>query len=406
MTPGLKHRIKGSLLGGAALELRTRIGDSLARLLQRPRWSSLVLGPPKGFYWGIDEYIRGCSREARETVYRVLIPSQEVTIPAPRAIFGVGDDSVCRQLTFRTETGFLVTLPSARYYSSPRSIITADDRLLADVSAWFGPHPAQHWIFRKWKLKSARHLKGNTLSLGGRANYFHFLLDSLPALHLLDLAGQSLNDFDHIITECPRLPFEESLLNHFQIQRHKLVDPKRYPHLLCERLTIPSPGWQHGKWRVDYLERTFGERGIAPRSDSKRVYVSRRHAQTRRVENEIELMGVLRRHGFTIAEMEQLSFYEQVGLFRQAEVVIATEGAALTNLCFCQPGARILMLMSDSVLYSHAAMRLWDLISVYRRLEFYLFFARPSNRDAAQGNTYDLWVDGQDFEAAIVRLLD
>lgn len=75
---------------------------------------------------------------------------------------------------------------------------------------------------------------------------------------------------------------------------------------------------------------------------SKRIYVSRKNAKMRLVENEAEVENLLKKYGFDIVLAEELSFQEQVLLFSQCEVFISIHGAALTNLIFMTEGTQVL----------------------------------------------------------------
>lgn len=68
-----------------------------------------------------------------------------------------------------------------------------------------------------------------------------------------------------------------------------------------------------------------------------RIYVSRRHAATRRLRNEDALAGALAAElGFEVVDNETLSLREQVRRYRHAEVIAGPHGAGLANLVFAR----------------------------------------------------------------------
>ena len=75
---------------------------------------------------------------------------------------------------------------------------------------------------------------------------------------------------------------------------------------------------------------------------ARRIYVSRQSAQLRRPKNEAALSDMLKGLGFEAHDPGRLPFREQVALFSSAGVIVAPHGAALANLMFCRPGARVL----------------------------------------------------------------
>lgn len=75
------------------------------------------------------------------------------------------------------------------------------------------------------------------------------------------------------------------------------------------------------------------------------IYV-RRNAGLRNVQNVDELDALAAQLGWTTVSPERLSFDEQVRVFHSARLVIGATGAAMANLIFCRPGARVAVMMS------------------------------------------------------------
>ena len=74
----------------------------------------------------------------------------------------------------------------------------------------------------------------------------------------------------------------------------------------------------------------------------KRLYISRRKSRRRRLAGEEQLEGRLREMGFTILHLEELSFGEQIRIFHQAETVVATHGAGLSNLVWSEAPCKVI----------------------------------------------------------------
>ena len=88
----------------------------------------------------------------------------------------------------------------------------------------------------------------------------------------------------------------------------------------------------------------------------RRLYISRADSGGRVLINEKEIIERAARAGFTPVELSKLSLADQVRLFTEASHILAPHGAGLTNIGFCQPGARLCELHMDS--YVHWAFRL------------------------------------------------
>jgi hypothetical protein len=82
------------------------------------------------------------------------------------------------------------------------------------------------------------------------------------------------------------------------------------------------------------------------RTFPKRIFVSRKNTTTgwRRF-NEDELIQVSAEFGFEVVYPEELSFREQIDLFNQAEWIIGGSGGAFTNLLFCTPRCKAIILI-------------------------------------------------------------
>ena len=101
----------------------------------------------------------------------------------------------------------------------------------------------------------------------------------------------------------------------------------------------------HFAGRADFEEIAHAYRtvyGIAPPArPTRRLYLSRAGIRLRRTENEAEIEAALAARGFETVRPETLSHADQVRLFGEAKTIVATGGAALTNLLFAPAGATV-----------------------------------------------------------------
>jgi capsular polysaccharide biosynthesis protein len=72
----------------------------------------------------------------------------------------------------------------------------------------------------------------------------------------------------------------------------------------------------------------------------------RRNSGTRKVTNASELEELLVARGYVIIEPENLTFMQQVQLFKNAKYISAPTGAALAGAIFCEPGTYVTILMA------------------------------------------------------------
>lgn len=83
-------------------------------------------------------------------------------------------------------------------------------------------------------------------------------------------------------------------------------------------------------------------------SAGTRIYISRKRAARRRIQNEPQVEALLRRRGFRCLVFDDLPFREQRELMYGAGHLVSNHGAGLTNMIFMPPGAQVLELKSES----------------------------------------------------------
>ncbi|MGN6552557.1 MAG: glycosyltransferase family 61 protein [Verrucomicrobiota bacterium] len=187
-----------------------------------------------------------------------------------------------------------------------------------------------------------------TLSTLHSKNYYHWLFDVLPRLHLLEKAGVKV---DRLYVE-NLLPFQRRTLELLGLGGDRVIDSSTVKYIQAQELVVPSVPGIPGtvpRWVCDYLRDTFVPKTHAIKSGimaGERLYVTRSKPARRRIENEEELLPVLERHGFRTVDLEGLNFLDQVSLFANAECVLGPHGANLANITFCRAGTRVLEILS------------------------------------------------------------
>ncbi|MBP0001583.1 MAG: glycosyltransferase family 61 protein [Cyanobacteria bacterium SID2] len=300
-------------------------------------------------------------------------------------------------LKYRSPETFVATIPDGyTVWGGNTSIgsrgilacITPTRELLADVSPRFPqpdvdytyPSPQTHWVFDVPALPDLETFGGTVAVLAafagdvGTANYFHWFIDLVSRVGLLQQAGIDLQSIDGFLVDRfnPNISFQRHSLDVLGIPTEKVLSIHEHSHLQAQHLIVPAiPGKLTfaSQFTVDFLRNTYRNRfRQAGVNSSKRLYITRQNAQYRRVLNEDAVLQVLQPLGFTSIAPETLSFPEQVSLFSQAEAIIAPHGAGLTNIAFCEPDTKIIELFpADYVLPYY-----WILASEAELNYFYL----------------------------------
>jgi hypothetical protein len=225
------------------------------------------------------------------------------------------------------------------------SVVTRDNFLLSDLSpeVWGARN---HPIFSSLSLPKKRSLGGRTaiaVTPEAPGNYYHWLIDLLPRVATLR-AHDKQGSFDRLLINGGGAPYEKATLQALGVPADKIVYVDASDRFQIENAAVTS--MDHASkvvapWKIKILRRL---RDSVPRAEgvgARRLYVSRKHAAVRRVENEPEFEKMLSDQGFTTVAPESQPWANQVRMFADAEVVLAPHGAALANIAFCKPGTLI-----------------------------------------------------------------
>lgn len=277
------------------------------------------------------------------------------------------------------EEGYVAVIPEGRVWGINGAILTPDNNLLWDTSLEFVYPRSNHSIFKEEQLPPvSQHYKSiaDLTHVGGR-NYYHWMYEMIPRIHLLN---QSSIEVDRFIvkTESDYIPFQDETMNQLGIFADQLIKTHSGFHIQAENLVVPSQPSFATNWAYDFLRKTFLPDGQENSIDRKRIYISRKFS--RRIVNEDDLMDVLSKYGFIKIELETLPVAEQAKLFSSSEAIIAAHGAGLVNLTFCQPGTKILEIFAPTYITP-----LYWVISSFGNLKHYSFIGQTDPTQIEQG---------------------
>lgn len=74
------------------------------------------------------------------------------------------------------------------------------------------------------------------------------------------------------------------------------------------------------------------------------IFIDRCSASRRKISNNDEILGIVKKFGFSIIEPSSYSFAEQVCIFSNCTLILGQSGAALVNGCFMNPGSHMIEL--------------------------------------------------------------
>ncbi|MEG3841898.1 FkbM family methyltransferase [Microcoleus sp. herbarium14] len=334
------------------------------------------VAPPQGCYSTVREW--SIASQLKQTNYIELHSRHRFSLCAPpqtidRAFYPILNSWWSQ---FESPATFVVTIPEGRYceygYNTETAVITSDNQLLLDVSTCPGIPIDRHPIFSATNLPLVQHIEGTVavLSVDTGLIYYHWMLDLLPRIGLLQQSGIDLGSIDKFLINGYSSPFQKETLEVLGIRANQIIETKNHAHIKANKLVVPSyPGFQcfPTKSACDFLRSNFLPLALKSKSRQlKRIYISRNAGAQRRTINEDEVLNILNERGFTRIFAESISFAEQVALMANAEVVVLMHGSAVSNLVFCQPGTKVIEIFSP-----HHVVQIGELISHYQGLDYY-----------------------------------
>lgn len=300
------------------------------------------------------EYVRHLAPREPGEAYRAV---ETITSTAPPPAKTLGTSRLTAKADAAAREMFVARLDNVRVLGETGHVVTRDGTLLADVSFQF---PATCYADSAWAeldgpYESARQLSGTACLMTSKwagVNYFHFLFELLPRREMIRRSGMEPETIDHFIVNPPlesHLPsavYWEGL-ERCGIVREKAVGCEANSAFQVSHLIAPSTlhGTAHLRpWVCEWLNQTFARETRTGRR-RVRLYVGRDNAHTRRLTNQAEILAmVLLPRGFETVRWEGHSIRQQAALYANADVVVGVNGAALTNLVFCAPGTRVIVL--------------------------------------------------------------
>ena len=183
-------------------------------------------------------------------------------------------------------------------------------------------------------------------------NYFHFLFDIIPRLKLISQTID-LEKVDYFYVQ-GNSKWQKNLLKSFNIPESKLIDCNKYRHIKANKIfAVEHPWYESGyfqfeiknipEWIIIFLRTKFINMDKKIEC-SKRIFIDRSDSKFEhcKLTNNDEIKNFLVKKGFASFEISKLDFFEQVYLFKNAEVIISPHGAALSNIIFSNSNMKLI----------------------------------------------------------------
>jgi hypothetical protein len=174
------------------------------------------------------------------------------------------------------------------------------------------------------------------------SNYYHWHVFALQKLLIMKKAGLLENSLIFLPKKYLSSQFVLSSLEKFGIAKKQIVILRRKSNIKVKKLNIVS---NFTAYNPEYLK-NLREIIFSKKQSSfgERIYISRKGLDLRFVENEEEILPILKKYGFEVIKFENFSYNQQVEIASNAKFIVSAHGAGLTNILFMQEGSSILEL--------------------------------------------------------------
>lgn len=228
--------------------------------------------------------------------------------------------------------------------------------------------------------------------------YFHWLLDCLPRLMLLEESGLNLplilpsflKDKDYV---------SESLSLLGKTNYQFLKKNKWY---FFKSLSFPVHLATTGNYNDQIIKkirnRIKSDRRQIP---GLKIYISRSKALMRKITNEDEIIPLLSKMGFKIIFCEDMTFAEQVHLFSKVKYLVSNHGAGLSNMLFMSPQTSVLELRKKNDDHNNCYFSLASALD----LKYYYLECIPV-KDDEETHTANLLVDPNKFSQCVLEMIN
>lgn len=288
-------------------------------------------------------------RKNRTSEIQILEKSQTIVIDRSHFHFE-GNAYWNKFKTFQSDDLFYAIIPDASIISKG-IVLDSKNRVILESTLFQKEYLnilcSNHLVLLKRLLPKKK--EKNVISLLNKLdnNYFHWTTESLTRI-LLVYERPFFNDYK-ILVKDGALPFiKQSITFLFNIPETNIISKTlgenlevdnglvvSFPHIRNSESEFTNVYIPEVLKKLNALAHTRLERlQPKPQKTPKNFIISRKSALERRILNEEYLIQKLSDFDFESIALEELDYIEQVALFANAEIIIATHGAGIANIIY------------------------------------------------------------------------
>lgn len=232
------------------------------------------------------------------------------------------------------------------------------DLSMIDDPGWnYGRLPKETFLHGKWTSVVSRWAPNFRAAL-----FSHWVLDVLPRLGLLS----EFPPDTRIIVPAKLAGYQKETLQLLGLMDRVRCTPES--HVVVEDYYFSAPTGMiscYNPYAINWLRSAF-----MPHADKNykgpRRFIIQRKGKTRGISNEVEINDFFTGLGWAIINTEDLTFAQEIELFKNAEAFAGVMGSGFTNGIWSSPHCKVIMFVPDNRLDGWA-----EGICVANQLDFY-----------------------------------
>ncbi len=134
--------------------------------------------------------------------------------------------------------------------------------------------------------------------------------------------------------------------------------------------------------------------------ENKRIYITRKNANYRKLINESEIIDILLENGFTIVDFDNIGFNEQLEYTLNSEILISVHGAGLAHMLWMKEKSKILEIRARDNSHDNCY------FSLASDLEHDYYYIIADKTDPKKSNHLsNLLINKKDFSSQLIKML-
>ena len=227
----------------------------------------------------------------------------------------------------------------------------------------------------------------NSFVLGSTGNYYHDLIDCFSRIFSYDREISPHKNIDKIIiSDTKTLSILKEILSVLKLKISITLLKKNRIYKFENSVITANKRLK----RTIKLYRHF----FMPKNQQplKKVFVSRKDSIHRTIENEEEIISILKNYSYNIETLSNKTLQQQVEIFSSSKTIIAMHGAALTNLLFVPEGSTVIEITGDfakrendwfskknSTLFNQYTRSMYNFIALECKINHFFYFSKIAN---------------------------